>query len=104
MGTGELNSYISLEERADFIDSILDTARYNGKIFGLPWMMTGYTMLLNTDKFNERNVSLPEKEWTRQFVKVLKQLLTMEYTVLTPLLSRVLTIPGIIMRRSTDNR
>ncbi|MGI6585036.1 MAG: ABC transporter substrate-binding protein [Lutisporaceae bacterium] len=72
----ELNSYISLEERADFIDSILDTARYNGKIFGLPWMMTGYTMLLNTDKFNERNVSLPEKgEWTyEQFVKVLKQL------------------------------
>jgi multiple sugar transport system substrate-binding protein len=72
----ELDSYISLEEKADFIGSILDTAAYNGKIYGIPWMMTGYTMLLNTDKFNEKNISLPENgEWTyEQFVEVLKQL------------------------------
>jgi len=72
----ELDGYISLEERADFIDSILDTAMYNGKTYGIPWMMTGYTMLLNTDIFSERNVSLPENgEWTyEQFVEALKQL------------------------------
>lgn len=72
----EMDSFISLEERADFIASVLDTATYNGKLYGMPWMMTGYTMILNTDRFNERNVSLPENgEWTyEQFVEALKQL------------------------------
>ncbi|MEA4849681.1 MAG: extracellular solute-binding protein [Clostridiaceae bacterium] len=42
----------------------------------MPWMMTGYTMLLNTGRFDEKNVSLPENgEWTyEQFVEALKQL------------------------------
>jgi len=72
----ELDSFIGLEDRADFIGSILDTAAYNGKLYGIPWMMTGYTMLLNTDMFSERNVSLPENgEWTyEQFTEALKQL------------------------------
>ncbi len=71
-----LDGYISLEEKADYISSILDTATYKGKVYGMPWMMTGYTMLLNTDKFNERNVGIPENgEWTyEQFVEALKQL------------------------------
>ena len=72
----ELDSYISLEDRADFIGSVLDTAAYNGRLYGIPWMMTGYTMILNTDRFNEKNVALPENgEWTyEQFVKTLEQL------------------------------
>ncbi len=72
----ELDEYISLAERSDYIGSILDTAVYKGKIYGLPWMMTGYTMLLNTDRFSERNISPPENgEWTyEQFVEALKQL------------------------------
>lgn len=72
----DLGSYISIEDRKDFIDSILDTAAYNGKLYGIPWMMTGYTMLLNTDRFSEKNVALPENgEWTyEQFVKALEQL------------------------------
>lgn len=72
----ELDSYLSLEEKADFISSILDTASYNGKLYGIPWMMTGYAMLLNTDIFSERSVSLPENgEWTyEQFTEALKQL------------------------------
>lgn len=72
----ELDEHISFEDKADFIDSILETTVYNGKIYGIPWMMTGYTMLLNTDMLSERNVSLPEDgEWTyEQFVEALKQL------------------------------
>jgi len=72
----ELDSYISLEDKSDFIGSVLDTATYNGKLYGLPWMMTGYTMLLNTDIFSERNVNIPANgEWTyEQFVEALKLL------------------------------
>jgi len=72
----ELDSFISIEDRADYIYSVLDTAEYNGKLYGMPWMMTGYTIILNTDSFNEKNVGLPEKgEWTYgQFVDALKQL------------------------------
>ncbi|MGE5630454.1 MAG: ABC transporter substrate-binding protein [Caulobacteraceae bacterium] len=72
----ELDSYINPLERSDFLSNILETASYNGKLYGLPWMMTGYTMLLNTDRFNEKNVSIPQGgEWTyEQFVEALKQL------------------------------
>lgn len=72
----ELDGYISLEEKSDFINSILDTASLNGRLYGIPWMMTGYTMLLNTDIFSERDVAVPENgEWTyEQFVEALKQL------------------------------
>jgi multiple sugar transport system substrate-binding protein len=72
----ELDAYISLEDRADYIGSILDTAVYKGRLYGMPWMMTGYTMLLNTDRFDERNIIPPENgEWTyEQFVTTLKQL------------------------------
>lgn len=72
----ELDPYISAGDKADYIGSVLDTASYRGKVYGLPWMMTGYTMLLNTDRFSERNVSLPENgEWTwEQFIEALKQL------------------------------
>jgi multiple sugar transport system substrate-binding protein len=42
----------------------------------MPWMMTGYTLLLNTQLFNEKNVPLPQNgNWTyEQFVESLKQL------------------------------
>lgn len=72
----ELDSYIRLEDKTDFIGSVLDTAVYNGKLYGIPWMTTGCTMLLNTDRFNERNVNLPENgEWTyEQFAEALKKL------------------------------
>ena len=72
----ELDKYITLEEKSDYIGSILDTSIYKGKLYGLPWMMTGYTMLLNADRFSERNISPPENgEWTyEQFVEALKQL------------------------------
>lgn len=72
----ELDSYLGPLERKDFISGILDTASHNGKLYGIPWMMTGYTMLLNTDMFNEKGVNLPQNgEWTyEEFVDALKQL------------------------------
>lgn len=72
----ELDSYINPLERNDFLTSILDTASYKGKLYGIPWMMTGYTMLLNTDRFNERGISLPPNgDWTyEQFVEALQKL------------------------------
>jgi len=72
----ELDSFITLEDRSDIIASVLDTAMYKGRLYGMPWMMTGYAMLLNTDRFSERNISPPENgEWTyEQFVEALKQL------------------------------
>ena len=72
----ELDQYLTLEDRTDLIVSVLDTAIYKDKLYGIPWMMTGYALLLNTDRFSERNISLPENgEWTyEQFVEALKQL------------------------------
>jgi multiple sugar transport system substrate-binding protein len=72
----ELDSYITEIEKVDFLPSALESASYRGHIYGLPWMMTTYTLLLNTQIFNERNVPLPQDgSWTyEQFVEALKQL------------------------------
>lgn len=72
----ELDPYISEIEKLDFLPSALESASYRGKLYGMPWMMTGYTLLLNTQLFNERNVPIPQDGiWTYdQFVEALKQL------------------------------
>lgn len=71
-----LNDRISLEEKADFIDKCTETVVYNGKMYGIPWMMTGYTMLLNTDMFKAKEVPLPKDgNWTYdEFVDAMKKL------------------------------
>ncbi|MFZ5351734.1 MAG: ABC transporter substrate-binding protein [Bacillota bacterium] len=72
----ELDGYISIEDKNDFLENVLETTVHNGKQYGLPWMMTGYTMLLNTNIFNDRGVALPEEgSWTYdQFLEAMKQL------------------------------
>ncbi len=71
-----LDPYIEEGEKSDFLPAALESATYKGNLYGLPWMMTGYTLLLNTQLFNERNVPIPENgNWTyEQFVEALKQL------------------------------
>lgn len=72
----ELDPYITDTDKKDFLPSALESASYNGKLYGMPWMMTGYTLLLNTSLFSEKNVPLPQDgKWTyQQFVEAAKQL------------------------------
>ncbi len=72
----ELDTYISSEEKADFTDNAINSVTYNGRMYGLPWMTTGYALLLNTDMFTERSVALPEGgNWTyEEFLVALKAL------------------------------
>lgn len=72
----ELDEYITPEERSDYLENALDTACYNGKLYGLPWMMNGYTLLLNKGMFEEKGVQLPtDGNWTyEQFTEALKVL------------------------------
>jgi multiple sugar transport system substrate-binding protein len=72
----ELDGEITEAERADFMPGAMESASYRGKLYGLPWMMTGYTMLLNTQLFSEKNVPLPQDgNWTyEQFTEAVKQL------------------------------
>ncbi len=72
----ELDSYISESDKADFLDKALKTTMHNGRQYGIPWMMTGYTLLLNTGLFNDRGVPIPsDGNWTYdQFLESMKQL------------------------------
>jgi multiple sugar transport system substrate-binding protein len=72
----QLDGEITETERADFLPAAIESASYDSKLYGLPWMMTGYTMLLNTQLFNEKNVTLPQDgNWTyEQFAEAVKQL------------------------------
>lgn len=72
----EMDGAISLEEKMDFLPTALESVSYQGKIYGMPWMMTGYTMLLNKQIFSEKNVPLPQDGyWTYdQFAAAVKEL------------------------------
>jgi multiple sugar transport system substrate-binding protein len=72
----ELDEDITEAEKADFLPAAIESASYDSKLYGLPWMMTGYTMLLNTELFSQKNVSIPQDgNWTyEQFTEVIKQL------------------------------
>ncbi len=71
-----LDSYLSRGEINKYNDSAISAVQYHGRIWGVPCMMTTYTMLLNTDLFNEKGVELPRNgRWTYdEFVEKLKQL------------------------------
>lgn len=72
----ELDPYISAEEKADFLPKALESSSYNARLYGLPWMMTGYTLLVNTQLFTEKGITVPQDgNWTyEQFLEAAKQL------------------------------
>ena len=72
----QLDGAITENEKSDFLPDALESASYDGKLYGLPCMKTGYTMLLNTQLFSEKNVTLPQDgNWTyEQFTEAVKQL------------------------------
>ncbi|OGO77323.1 MAG: hypothetical protein A2Y23_02810 [Clostridiales bacterium GWB2_37_7] len=67
---------ITETEKSDFLPTALESASYQGRLYGLPWIMTGYTMLLNTSMFSEKNIPIPQDgNWTfDQFTDAVKQL------------------------------
>ena len=69
-----LDGEIDRADLTDYVENALNAVAYNGGIYGLPWMMTGHTMLINTNIFSDKGVSLPvDGEWTyEQFVEALK--------------------------------
>jgi multiple sugar transport system substrate-binding protein len=71
-----LDQYLSKKELKDYKPQALKAVRYKEKMWGIPWMMTSYTMLLNTELFHEKDVALPrDGKWTyEEFVKKLKLL------------------------------
>jgi multiple sugar transport system substrate-binding protein len=72
----ELDEDITETEKADFLPAAIESASYDNKLYGLPWMMTGYTILLNTELFSQKNVPIPQDgNWTyEQFTEAIKQL------------------------------
>lgn len=55
-----LDEYLTVDEIKDFRESALKSVTYDRKIYGIPWMMTTYTMVLNLDLFSQRGVEPPE--------------------------------------------
>lgn len=71
-----LDQYFTEEEIEDYKMGALRSVRYNNKIWGVPWMMTTYTMFLNLDLFHERGVTPPEDgNWSyEEFLETLQAL------------------------------
>ncbi|MBU5675016.1 extracellular solute-binding protein [Alkaliphilus sp. MSJ-5] len=71
-----LDQYLTVDEIKDFRENALKSVKYDSKIYGVPWMMTTYTMVLNLDLFSERGVMPPENgDWTyEEFVDKMQAL------------------------------
>ncbi|MCC5912579.1 MAG: extracellular solute-binding protein [Clostridiaceae bacterium] len=71
-----LNQYVTTEEIEAFREEAIRAVTYDNNIWAMPWMMTTYTMVLNLDLFNERNVEPPvDGNWTyEEFIEKMEEL------------------------------
>ena len=71
-----LDEYLSPEILSNYRTHAIEAVRYNRQIWGIPWMMTTYTMFLNLELFHEKGIRPPEKgNWTyEEFVETMKAL------------------------------
>ena len=61
----------------DYLDGSLDTAKYEEKTFGLPWIGQPYVVYYNKTLFNENGIEEPALDWTwTDFHKTAKALTT----------------------------
>lgn len=51
-------------QNADLYPFVLDSAIYNGKIYGVPHDFNPMAWILNTDAFDEAGIPLPDSNWT----------------------------------------
>ena len=71
-----LDDYFTEDELDRFKSQAIRSVNYEGKMIGVPFMMTTYAVYLNIDLFNEKGVSPPvDGKWTYdEFVDTLKKL------------------------------
>ncbi len=75
-----ITSYLTEEDKEDFIDYTLETGKIGGEYYMWPWNNSnngmGSTLLLNVERFEERGVEIPEdRSWTmEEFLEVAQQL------------------------------
>ncbi len=71
-----LDQYITEEELEEYKIQAISSVKYNGHIWGIPYMMEPYSLFLNLDIFNQMNVDPPQNgNWTySEFVETLKKL------------------------------
>lgn len=48
----------------DYMEGPLQTAKYDGKLYGLPWIGQPYIIYYNKTMFEEKGVELPSEDWT----------------------------------------
>lgn len=59
----------------DYFPMVLDSAKFNGKVYGLPWIAQPVIVYYNKALFNEKKVPLPTDDWTwDQFLDAAKKL------------------------------
>lgn len=71
-----LEEHLTAEEIKSFRKNAIDAVTYNGHIWGMPWMISTYTMVLNLDLFKEKGVAPPiDGKWSyEEFIEKLQQL------------------------------
>lgn len=71
-----LDEYLSEDEKKDFKIQAISAVKFNEKVWGLPYVIDPYTLLINKELFKDRNLELPKDgNWSYdEFVETLTQL------------------------------
>jgi len=69
------DDFMTQGDLADYVPAALESWRYNGRVWGWPWFVTGSIIFLNLDIFAERGVTPPGPEWTyAEMVEIARRL------------------------------
>jgi ABC-type glycerol-3-phosphate transport system substrate-binding protein len=68
-----LDDVVTDEDRDDFLPHTLDTASYEGKLYGLPYMVHNTVLYYRTDLFEAAGLTKPPATWDeyREYAKIL---------------------------------
>jgi multiple sugar transport system substrate-binding protein len=71
-----IDEFMTKDEIGMYKTDALRAVKYKGKIWGFPYTMSTYNLLLNVEMFNERGIEIPkEGNWTYdEFIETLKKL------------------------------
>lgn len=62
----KLDKYISDSLKEDMYASVLKQAKYNGKIYALPYQVSPMLMCVNQDLLEQEGINIPNENWTIQ--------------------------------------
>ncbi|RJP18448.1 MAG: extracellular solute-binding protein [Candidatus Abyssobacteria bacterium SURF_5] len=70
-----IDDHLTQEDRSDFLAPALESFTYNGRLYGVPWYVTGSVLFANLDLLEQCKLELPRDGWNHpEFLEFTRRL------------------------------